>query len=219
MKIGSYSVDIQDVFDLIELESKVEHNLIKCDVDPKDLINNKLPIDALNTFTFNSQICENTFRIARSLSGTFSSNTNFSVKSFLKRCEKISIINSIKNRGGQIGDYQFYFPQHHKNHKDTINYSIGHVNELNLTENDIEIIIKNAFEAAQKYVAMIIDYTVDNNSSDEDSDEENCSDENDVSNVLNNEEQLSPNNTDDEEEGNTLATDVPDTAQKKFNGC
>ncbi|CAF4007225.1 unnamed protein product [Adineta steineri] len=349
MKIGSYSVDIQDVFDLIELESKVEHNLIKCDVDPKDrqnftsclrissenvlnllkknekatgtyvylsllrliiigfiersttiqerllhvwtvvftcrfwfswiqylelkdnrnssatlsdlkkntfitkptfwcieinahsllfvillVINNKLPIDALNTFTFNSQICENTFRIARSLSGAFSSNTSFSVKSFLKRCEKISIINSIKNRGGQIGDYQFYFPQHHKNHKDTINYSIGHVNELNLTENDIEIIIKNAFEAAQKYVAMvnmtqflekksihyqIIDYTVDNNSSDEDSDEENCSDENDAFNVLNNEEQLSPNNTDDEEEGNTMATDVPDTAQKKFNGC
>ncbi|CAF3899527.1 unnamed protein product, partial [Adineta steineri] len=127
-------------------------------------------------------------------------------------CEKISIVNSIKNRGGQIGDYQFYFPQHHKNHKDTINYSVGHVNELHLTENDIEIIIKNAFEAAQKYVAMvnmtqflkkniytlsglntftktilnkslskIIDYTVDNNSSDEDSDEENCSDENDVS--------------------------------------
>ncbi|CAF1483502.1 unnamed protein product, partial [Adineta steineri] len=156
------------------------------------------------------------------------------VESFLKGCEKISIVNSIKNRGGQIGNYQFYFPQHHKNHKDTINYSIGHVNELNLTENDIEIIIKNAFEAAQKYVAMvnmtqflekksihyqIIDYTVDNNSSDEDSDEENCSDENDAFNVLNNEEQLSPNNTDDEEEGNTMATDVPDTAQKKFNGC
>ncbi|CAF1260549.1 unnamed protein product [Adineta steineri] len=104
-----------------------------------------------------------------------------------------------------------------------------HVNELNLTGNDIKVIIKNAFEAAQKYVAMvnmthflekkprhyqIIDYTVDNNSSDEDSDEENCSDENDVFNVLNNEEQLSPNNTDDEEKGNTIATDVPDTAQK-----
>ncbi|CAF4197087.1 unnamed protein product, partial [Adineta steineri] len=151
-------------------------------------------------------------------------------------CEKISIVNSIKNRGGHIRNYQFYFPQHHKNHKDTINYSIGHVNELNLTGNDIEIIIKNAFEAAQKYVGMvnmtqflkqkniytlsglntftktilnkslskIIDYPVDNNSSDE----------NDVSNILNNEEQLSPNNTDDEEEGNTIATDVPDTAQK-----
>ncbi|CAF1095790.1 unnamed protein product [Adineta steineri] len=104
------------------------------------------------------------------------------------KCEKISIVNSIKNRGGHIGNYQLYFAQHHKNHKDIINYSIGHVNELNLSENDIEIIIKNAFEAVQKYVAMIIDYTVDNNSSDEDSDEENCFDENDVFNVLNNEE-------------------------------
>ncbi|CAF0845345.1 unnamed protein product [Adineta steineri] len=154
---------------------------------------------------------------------------NYNVESFLKGCEKISIVNSIKNRGGHIRNYQFYFPQHHKNHKDTINYSIGHVNELNLTENDIEIIIKNAFKAAQKYVAMvnmthflekksihyqIIDYTVNNDSSDADSDEENCSDENDVFNVLNNEEQLSPNNTDDEEEENTIATDVPDTAQK-----
>ncbi|CAF5047312.1 unnamed protein product, partial [Rotaria magnacalcarata] len=74
---------------------------------------------------------------------------NFSVKSFLKRCEKISIINSIKSRGGQIGDYQFYFPQHHKNHKETYNYPKDHINELNLTEIDIEIIIKNAFEEAK----------------------------------------------------------------------
>jgi hypothetical protein len=368
MKIGSYSIDIQDVFDLIELESKIEHNLIKCDVDPKDrqnfasclrisskdvlnlleknekatgtyiylsllrsiiagfiersttieerlfhiwtvvftcrfwfswiqylelendnnnsetlsdlkrntfitkptfwcieinahtllfiillVIKNKLPVDALNTFAFNSQICENTFRIARSLSGAFSSNTNFSVKSFLKRCEKISIINSIKNRGGQIGDYQFYFPQHHKNHKETYNYSIDHINEFNLTETAIEIIIKNAFEKAIKYVSManmtkflktkniytlsslstftrtilnrssskIVDYTIDNNSSDEDSDEENLDSANSVSDVLNNGDQFSPNNTDDEEEeeGNVIAIDVPHTAQKKFNGC
>ncbi|CAF2709092.1 unnamed protein product [Rotaria sp. Silwood2] len=366
MKIGSYSIDIQDVFDLIEYESKIEHNLIKCDVDPKDrqnfasclrisskdvlnlleknekatgtyvylsllrsiiagfiersttieerlfhiwtvvftcrfwfswiqylelendnnnsetlsdlkkntfitkptfwcieinahtllfiillVVKNKLPVDALNTFAFNSQICENTFRIARSLSGSFSSNTNFSVKSFLKRCEKISIINSIKNRGGQVGDYQFYFPQHHKNHKETYNYSIDHINELNLTEIDIEIIIKHAFQEAKKYVSMvnmtqflktknihtlsslstftrtilnrssskIIDYTIDNNSSDEDSDEENLYSANSISDVLNNEDQFSPNSTDDEEEGNVIAIDVPHTAQKKFNGC
>ncbi|CAF2142276.1 unnamed protein product [Rotaria magnacalcarata] len=139
MKIGSYSIDIQDVFDLIDFE----------------IIKKKLPVDSLNTFAFNSQICENTFRIARSLSGSFSSNTNFSVKSFLKQCEKISIINSIKSRGGQIGDYQFYFPQHHKNHKETYNYPKDHINELNLTEIDIEIIIKNAFEEAKKYVSMV----------------------------------------------------------------
>ncbi|CAF3191676.1 unnamed protein product [Rotaria socialis] len=315
MKIGSYSIDIHDVFDLIELESKIEHTLIKCDVDPKDrqnfasclrisskdvlnlleknekatgtfvylsllrsiiagfiersttieqrlfhiwtvvftFIKNKLPVDALNTFAFNSQICENTFRIARSLSGSFSSNTHFSVKSFLKRCEKISIINSIKNHGGQIGEYQFYFPQHHKNHKDTCTYSIDHINELNLTEIDIEIIIKNAFEEAKKYVSMVnmtdflkakniytlsslstftrsilnrssskrIDYTIDNNSSDEDSDEENLYSANSMSDVLNNEDQFSPNNTDDEEEEeeNVIAIDVPHTAQTKLNGC
>ncbi|CAF1446682.1 unnamed protein product [Rotaria magnacalcarata] len=245
MKIGSYSIDIQDVFDLIDFESKIEHNLIKCDIDPKDrqnfasclrisskdvlnlleknekatgtyvylsllrsiiagfiersttveerlfhvwtviftcrfwfswiqylependnnnsetlsdlkkIIKKKLPVDSLNTFAFNSQICENTFRIARSLSGSFSSNTNFSVKSFLKQCEKISIINSIKSRGGQIGDYQFYFPQHHRNHKETYNYPKDHINELNLTEIDIEIIIKNALEEPKKYVSMV----------------------------------------------------------------
>ena len=68
------------------------------------VIKQKLPIEALNTFVSNSQICENTFRIAHSLSGSFYSITNFSVKSFMKRFEKISIINSIKTRDGQVGD-------------------------------------------------------------------------------------------------------------------
>ncbi|CAF4389598.1 unnamed protein product, partial [Rotaria magnacalcarata] len=137
------------------LEPENDNNNSETLSDLKKIIKKKLPVDSLNTFAFNSQICENTFRIARSLSGSFSSNTNFSVKSFLKQCEKISIINSIKSRGGQIGDYQFYFPQHHKNHKETYNYPKDHINELNLTEIDIEIIIKNAFEEAKKYVSMV----------------------------------------------------------------
>ena len=368
MRIGSYSIDIQDVFDLIVFESKIKHNLIKCDVDPKDrqnfaswlrissidvlnlllknekatgtyvylcllrsivagfvertttiqerlfhiwtvvftcrfwfswiqylelendtnntetlldlkknafitkptfwcieinahtllfivllVIKNKLPIDALNTFAFNSQICENTFRIARSMSGSFSSSTNFSVKSFLKRCEKISIINSIKSRGGQIGDYQFYFPQHHKNQKETYDYSIDRINELNLTQIDIESIVKNAFEEAQTYVSMvnlseflttknintlsslstftrkilnrssskIVDYTIDNNSSDEDSDEENLYNLDDISGISNDEDQFSSNSADEDEEDeeNVVVTNVPQTTQKKFNGC
>ena len=36
------------------------------------VIKKKLPIEALNTFVFNSQICENTFHVARSLSESFS---------------------------------------------------------------------------------------------------------------------------------------------------
>ncbi|CAM4839175.1 unnamed protein product [Rotaria magnacalcarata] len=66
--------------------------------------------------------------------------------------------------------------------------------------------------------SKIIDYTIDNNSSDEDSDEENIA--NSISDVLNDEDQLSPNNTDDEEEeqDNVIATDVPHAVQNKFNG-
>jgi hypothetical protein len=105
------------------------------------VIKKKLSIDALNTFGFNSQICENTFRIARSLTGSLSSITNFSVKSFMKRCEKISVINTIKSRGNQMGDYTFQFPQHQKNHKEKYDYSINNIKELNLTEYDIEKII------------------------------------------------------------------------------
>ncbi|CAF2102292.1 unnamed protein product [Rotaria magnacalcarata] len=181
LKMEDFSIDMKDPVELIEAKSKIEHNLIKSDLNPKDrqnfasclrisselvldllnrnenakVIKKRLPIDALNTFGFNSQICENTLRIARSLSGAFSSITNFSVKSFMKRCEKISIVNSIKSRGRQTGQYSFQFPQHHKNDKEAYDYSINNIKELNLTENDIEKIINRAFESAKHYVAMV----------------------------------------------------------------
>ncbi|CAF1627352.1 unnamed protein product [Adineta ricciae] len=110
------------------------------------LIEGRLPVDALNTYLLSSQTCENTFRVARALSGTFSIITNFTVKSFLKRCEKISILNSLKSREGVFGDYHFQFAKHHKVHKETYEYS---------TNNDIEKIIKHAFESAKGYVSVV----------------------------------------------------------------
>ncbi|UJR06730.1 hypothetical protein I4U23_011019 [Adineta vaga] len=118
------------------------------------VINNRLPVNVLNTFLFNSQGCENIFRIARALSGPYSSISNFTVKSFIKRCDKISVIDSIKSRSGQGDNYNFKFPQHHKTDKEIHNYSMNYIKELNLTEYDIEKIIENAFEAAKKYVTM-----------------------------------------------------------------
>ena len=56
----------------------------------------RLPPYALNTYLFSSQPCEATFRTARSLSGTFSSITNFSVCQFMKKIDKISMLNHIK---------------------------------------------------------------------------------------------------------------------------
>ncbi|CAF3239657.1 unnamed protein product [Rotaria socialis] len=93
----------------------------------------------------------------RALSGPYSSITNSTVKSFTKKCEKISIINSIKSRGGQIGEYHFKFPQHHKLEKETEahNYSINPIQQLNLTEFDIEKIIQSAFESAKQNIEIV----------------------------------------------------------------
>lgn len=55
-----------------------------------------LPSEALQMFLFNSQTCENTFRVARSMSGTFSSMVNFTVAQSLRRVQKLSILNRIE---------------------------------------------------------------------------------------------------------------------------
>jgi hypothetical protein len=170
----------------------------------------------------------------------------------MKRCEKISIINSIKTRGGQLGDYRFHFPHHHKSDKDTYDYSTDHVKQLNLTEKDIEKIIYNAFETAKKYVSMVnmtqllknknnyslpelsqfiktslsksssivLDFT-GGDSSEDDCDEDEFEDEVDSSELFNEEDQISPNISDEEEEeeGNVVAIDLSDTAQQNFSGC
>ena len=366
LKMGDYSISDQDLIDLIESKSKIEHNLVRCDVNPKDkqnypsclrissqtvlnllerdesakgtyvylsllrliisgliekstkiedrllniwtvvftcrlwwswiqqmelkdirdndlesiatiklnsfitkptfwcieinahtllyivllVIKKRLPVEALNTFVFNSQICENTFRVARSLSGSFSSITNFSVKSFMKRCEKISIINSIKSRGGHVGDYRFHFPHHHKNDKETMNYSINLIQELNFNEHDVENIINTAYERAKNYVSMvnmsqrlikknlyslpnlnsflgrylskssskIVDYTGNDSSDDDNTDDESQNDGIDSQPFEH--DQASPDGSDEEEEdGNVLASDLPDVAKKDFNGC
>ena len=61
------------------------------------VLEEKLPMEALQIFLFNSQTCESTFRSARSMSGTFSSIVNFSVMQFINRAQKLSILNAIKS--------------------------------------------------------------------------------------------------------------------------
>ena len=119
------------------------------------VINKQLPIEALNLDVFNSQSCENTFRTARSSSGPFSSVTNFSVKEFLRICQKLSIINSIKNCQQNTNIHRLRFPHHHKSDKRTSHhYDIDSSRSFELTEDGIEKIIDRAFEAAREYVRM-----------------------------------------------------------------
>ena len=119
------------------------------------VIDGKLPIEALNTYLFTSQPCENMFRIARSLSGPYSSVTNFSVKSFLKRCEKISIINSLKTHEGHNEKYRLQSPRQHKNEKNDRDYATRVTGQLSLTYNDLERIISDAFASAKNYVEFV----------------------------------------------------------------
>ncbi|CAF4942214.1 unnamed protein product, partial [Rotaria socialis] len=56
-----------------------------------------LPKQALiNIHLFNSQGCESLFRDARSLSGSFSTIVNFTVNNFIKRSQKLAILNQFK---------------------------------------------------------------------------------------------------------------------------
>ncbi|CAF1928949.1 unnamed protein product [Rotaria magnacalcarata] len=57
----------------------------------------QLPKEALNIYLFNSQSCESMFRNARALSGVFSTIVNFTVSDFLRRSQKLSLLNQIKH--------------------------------------------------------------------------------------------------------------------------
>ena len=211
------------------------------------VIKQKLPIDALNTYIFSSQPCENMFRIARALSGPYSSVTNFSVKSFVKRCEKISIINSIKSQGIQIDNCRLQFPQHHKTDRRAYDYSTKPIDQLKLTEGDIEKIIENAFESAKQYASLVnmtkvltekkiyslsdlsrfIKISLNKSSSRvvdymDDTDSEDDDDEGEFSDE---EDQMTPDMTDEEEEeeeddeDNVLTKDLSVVERKNFEGC
>jgi hypothetical protein len=76
---------------------------------------NQLPPETLKIYLFNSQTCENFFRLSRSMSGTFSLSVNYSVQQFLYRQEKITMLHAIKNQtSSSQTKTKFQFPRHHK---------------------------------------------------------------------------------------------------------
>ena len=113
----------------------------------------RLPPYAVNTYLFSSQPCEATFRSARSLTGPFSSITNFTVHQFLSKVEKISILNHIKSvEENSTSSCSLKFPAHHKNRHSLTVKSTSAVNKTSFSIEDIERIIKNAYEQAQRIV-------------------------------------------------------------------
>ena len=115
----------------------------------------QLPEEALNTYLFNSQSCESMFRNARSLSGTYSSIINFTVADFLRRSQKISILNGIKcDQLSQQDDTEHLsFPTHYKHKRDSQLSTLQEFDSID--QLDVENVIANAFAQAIKSTAPL----------------------------------------------------------------
>ena len=100
-----------------------------------------LPESALSISSFNSQTCENIFRLTRSMSGTFSSNVNFTVGQFLRRAGKLLVLQDIERQNEHnLSECSLQFPKHHKRrHRKymSINNRLDVSNNI-LTQNTIE---------------------------------------------------------------------------------
>jgi len=123
-----------------------------------------LPESALSITSFNSQTCENIFRLTRSMSGTFSSNVNFTVDQFLRRAGKLSVLQDIERQSEyDESECCLKFPKHHKRcHKKTTPLTDRlQVSTNILTENTIEKTISRAFDDAYEMLSILgIDETL-----------------------------------------------------------
>ncbi|CAF3522380.1 unnamed protein product [Rotaria socialis] len=106
----------------------------------------QLPLETLKVSIFNSQTCENFFRLSRSMSGTFSTSVNFSVQQFLNRQEKISFLNSIKTQSNSsYSSSKFVFPNHHKTQQ---NHKYSTIQPEKITKQQVQEQVDRAFKDA-----------------------------------------------------------------------
>ncbi|CAF0810328.1 unnamed protein product [Adineta steineri] len=103
-----------------------------------------LPKQALiSTHLFNSQGFESLFKDARSLSSTFSTTVNFTVKIFIRRSQKLSILNQM---GCNQNEKDLSFPIHHKQKLEHSLVTLHQLDEIDTL--NIEQIIAHAYDQA-----------------------------------------------------------------------
>ena len=95
------------------------------------------------------------FRNARSLRGTYSSIINFTVTDFLRRSQKISILNGIKceQLSQQDDTEHLSFPTHYKHKRDSQLSTLQKFDSID--QLDVENVIANAFAQAIKLTAPL----------------------------------------------------------------
>ncbi|CAF1484109.1 unnamed protein product [Rotaria magnacalcarata] len=108
--------------------------------------------DALNVSLFNFQVCESTFRAARSMFGSFSSVVNFSVNEFLQRVEKLALLQSARWSSG-CNMNNLVFPKHHKQSRQTMPVPTTSTRTTTITEELLERTVLNAYIQAKEILS------------------------------------------------------------------
>ena len=103
----------------------------------------QLPKESLHTYLFNSQTCEAMFRDTRSLSGIYSTVVNFTVDDFLRRSQKLSVLNQMK---ASADEEKLTFPVHQKHRHDENLLSLQKIEDIDYI--NIEQVIKQAYHTA-----------------------------------------------------------------------
>ncbi|CAF1019546.1 unnamed protein product [Rotaria magnacalcarata] len=93
-------------------------------------------------------------RTVRSMSGPFSSIVNFSVAQFLRRAEKLSILQTIKSEAECDPSFPFHFLHHHKQRK-LQNFTATACISNSLSIDDIEQIVRYAFADTCELVSSL----------------------------------------------------------------
>ena len=111
----------------------------------------QLPQQVLHIHTFSSQACESIFRNTRALSGIYSTIVNFTVHDFLRRAQRLSLLNDIKCK--QLNDEsinKIAFPIYFKHRHDLQSLVIP--SQAEIDQIDLEQI---TIEAYDKVVDML----------------------------------------------------------------
>ncbi|CAF1510942.1 unnamed protein product, partial [Didymodactylos carnosus] len=113
----------------------------------------QLPREALNLYLCNSQSCESIFRNIRALSGAYSTIVNFTVYDFLRRAQKLTILNDIKSKELVETEKQLKFPVHHKHKYDNQFLSLQNLSDVESL--DVQQTIRNSHELAVKLIEQL----------------------------------------------------------------
>ena len=118
--------------------------------------NKDLTSDMFCPWVFNSQQCESLFRAARSMTSTFSTVINFSIKDFLNRIDRISFINYVVN---DLKD-SYVFPRENKRNISTNFYKLTEeeLEKVNIKET-VNRALDNAFQEI-KELGIVVDIGV-----------------------------------------------------------